>query len=101
MTGPVEGPPGEDPHDGTAGAAAAPTGAGDAAPLAAPQPAGASSRLAMDRRMLESLVCPATQSALDYDREAQELISRQAGLAYPIREGIPILLVGEARRLEA
>ncbi|SFI13416.1 Uncharacterized conserved protein YbaR, Trm112 family [Albimonas pacifica] len=67
---------------------------------AAPAPAGASSRLAVDRRMLEALVCPATQSALDYDREAQELISRQAGLAYPIREGIPILLVGEARRLE-
>ncbi|WP_339947431.1 Trm112 family protein [uncultured Albimonas sp.] len=50
--------------------------------------------------MLEALVCPATQSALDYDREAQELISRQAGLAYPIREGIPVLLVAEARRLE-
>ncbi|MDF2231217.1 Trm112 family protein [Albimonas sp. CAU 1670] len=50
--------------------------------------------------MLEALVCPATQSALDYDREAQELISRQARLAYPIRDGIPILLVEEARRLD-
>jgi len=90
MSGPVGPEHGRPEEGGTPGEEAAP-----AAPAAAP-----SSRLAVDRRMLEALVCPATQSALDYDREAQELISRQAGLAYPIREGIPILLVGEARRLE-
>lgn len=57
-------------------------------------------RLDAERRMLESLVCPVTQSRLDYEREAQELISRHARLAYPIRDGIPILLVAEARQLE-
>lgn len=67
---------------------------------AAPVATGASTRLAADRRMLEALVCPVTNAALDYDREAQELISRSALLAYPIRDGIPILLVSEARRLE-
>ena len=71
-----------------------------AASAGAPAPAAPSTRLAADRRMLESLVCPVTQAALEYDREAQELISRAAGLAYPIRDGIPILLVGEARRLD-
>ncbi|MEM1315892.1 MAG: Trm112 family protein [Pseudomonadota bacterium] len=50
--------------------------------------------------MLESLVCPVTQSRLEYEREAQELVSRHARLAYPIRDGIPILLVAEARQLE-
>jgi len=50
--------------------------------------------------MLEALVCPATLARLDYDRDAQELISRPANLAFPIREGIPILLVAEARRLD-
>lgn len=53
-----------------------------------------------DRRMLEALVCPMTQGPLDYDAEAQELISRSASLAYPIRGGIPILLVDEARKLD-
>ncbi len=53
-----------------------------------------------DRRMLEALVCPLTQSVLLYDAERQELISRPAGLAFPIRGGIPILLEDEARRLE-
>ncbi len=57
-------------------------------------------RLAADRRMLEGLVCPVTQARLDYDREAQELVSRQARLAYPIRDGIPVMLASEARRLE-
>ena len=57
-------------------------------------------RLTADRRMLETLVCPATQSRLDYDRAAQELISRKARLAFPIRDGIPVLLVGEARALD-
>ena len=53
-----------------------------------------------DRRMLEALVCPVTQSPLAYDAEAQELISRPAHLAFPIRGGIPIMLVDEARRIE-
>ncbi|MGB1160648.1 MAG: Trm112 family protein [Alphaproteobacteria bacterium] len=52
-----------------------------------------------DPKMLELLVCPLTKSTLAYDREAQELVSEQAGLAFPIRDGIPILLVEEARRL--
>lgn len=54
----------------------------------------------LDQKLLEILVCPLTKSSLDYDRERQELISRQAGLAFPIREGIPIMLVDEARPLE-
>ena len=52
-----------------------------------------------DPRLLEILVCPLTKSTLDYDAAAQELISRQAGLAFPIRDGIPIMLIGEAREL--
>ena len=55
---------------------------------------------AFDRRMLEALVCPATQNRLKYDPERQELISKGAGLAYPIREGIPVMLVDEARRID-
>ena len=54
----------------------------------------------VDRKMLESLVGPVTQRPLDYDREAQELISRSANLAFPIRDGIPIMLMEEARRLD-
>ncbi|MEC9435694.1 MAG: Trm112 family protein [Pseudomonadota bacterium] len=50
--------------------------------------------------MLETLLCPATQSRLDYDRAAQELISRKARLAYPIRDGIPVMLIAEARKLD-
>ena len=53
-----------------------------------------------DRRMLEALVCPETRAPLSYDAEAQELISKAAHLAYPIRNGIPIMLVDEARKLE-
>ncbi|WP_460273111.1 Trm112 family protein [Celeribacter sp. ULVN23_4] len=53
-----------------------------------------------DRRMLEALVCPQTHAVLSYDAEAQELISKTAGLAYPIRNGIPIMLVSEARKLD-
>ena len=53
----------------------------------------------IDRRMLEALVCPLTQSTLSYDAEAQELISKPAKLAFPIRNGIPIMLVAEARAL--
>lgn len=53
-----------------------------------------------DRRMLESLVCPLTRTGLDYLSDTQELVSKAAGLAFPIRDGIPIMLVGEARRLD-
>ncbi len=54
----------------------------------------------IDPKLLEILVCPLTKGPLDYDRQAQELISRQAGLAFPIRDGIPIMLVDEARSLD-
>jgi uncharacterized protein YbaR (Trm112 family) len=54
----------------------------------------------LDRRLLEILVCPLTKGPLSYDRTRQELISAQAGLAYPIRDGIPIMLVDEARTLD-
>jgi len=54
----------------------------------------------VDPKLLELLVCPLTKAPLEYDAEAQELISRQAGLAYPIRDGIPIMLPDEARPLE-
>ena len=54
----------------------------------------------MDHRLLEILVCPVTKGRLEYDREHQELISRAAGLAYPIRDGIAVLLESEARRLD-
>jgi uncharacterized protein YbaR (Trm112 family) len=53
-----------------------------------------------DRRMLEALVCPLTQAPLSYDAEAQELISKPAKLAFPIRGGIPVMLVDEARKVE-
>ncbi len=52
-----------------------------------------------DPKLLEILVCPVTKSTLDYDAVHQELISRQAGLAFPIRDGIPIMLIDEARKL--
>ena len=52
-----------------------------------------------DRRMIEALVCPQTQATLSYDAERQELISKKAGLAYPIRNGIPVMLVDEARTI--
>lgn len=55
---------------------------------------------AFDRRMLEALICPVSQGRLDYDAERQELVSKAAGLAYPIRDGIPVMLVDEARRLD-
>ncbi len=54
---------------------------------------------AFDRRMLEALVCPQTQATLEYDAERQELVSKAAGLAFPIRNGIPVMLIDEARRL--
>ena len=54
----------------------------------------------IDPRLLEILVCPLTKGPLEYDRAAGELISRKAGLAYPVRDGIPIMLAEEARALE-
>jgi uncharacterized protein YbaR (Trm112 family) len=54
-----------------------------------------------DRHMLEALVCPVTHATLRYDAEAQELISEAAGLAFPIRGGIPIMLLNEARQIRA
>ena len=55
---------------------------------------------AVDPKLLEILVCPLTKKPLRYDKEAQELISEDAKLAYPIRDGIPIMLVDEARHLD-
>lgn len=55
----------------------------------------------VDPKLLEILVCPLTKGPLRYDAERQELISDRAGLAYPIRDGIPIMLPDEARTLEA
>ena len=67
---------------------------GDDAPGDAPRASG------VDPRLLEILVCPVTRAPLEYDREASELISKKAGLAYPIRDGLPILLEEEARALD-
>jgi uncharacterized protein YbaR (Trm112 family) len=53
----------------------------------------------IDPKLLEILVCPLTKGQLIYDRERQELISKKAGLAYPIRDGIPVMLADEARTL--
>ncbi len=54
----------------------------------------------IDPKLLEILVCPVTKGPLEYDRAKGELISRKAGLAYPVRDGIPIMLPDEARQLE-
>ena len=54
----------------------------------------------IDPKLLEILVCPVTKGPLSYDRDAQELISEGAGLAYPVRDGIPIMLADEARKLD-
>lgn len=54
----------------------------------------------VDPKLLELLTCPLTKGLLTYDRESNELISERAKLAYPIRDGIPIMLVSEARKLE-
>ena len=54
----------------------------------------------VDRKLLELLVCPLTKTTLEYDAANQELISRAAKLAYPIRDGIPIMIPDEARQLE-
>ncbi|HYD44502.1 MAG TPA: Trm112 family protein [Phenylobacterium sp.] len=55
--------------------------------------------LEVDPRLLEILVCPVSHGRLDYDREKNELVSRAARLAYPIRDGVPVMLPGEAREL--
>lgn len=59
-----------------------------------------STRTDIDPRLLELLVCPVTKQALEYDRDKQELVSHAAKLAYPIRDGIPIMLPEEARKLD-
>jgi uncharacterized protein len=53
----------------------------------------------MDTKLLELLVCPVTKGPLDYDRKKQELVSRSARLAYPVRDGLPVMLESEARTL--
>lgn len=53
-----------------------------------------------DRRMIEALICPQTHATLEYDSKRQELVSRAAGLAFPIRNGIPVMLIDEARTLD-
>ncbi|MGV8937703.1 MAG: Trm112 family protein [Allorhizobium sp.] len=54
----------------------------------------------VDPKLLELLVCPLTKSRLTYDRENHEMVSEKASLAYPIRDGIPIMLISEARKIE-
>ena len=71
------------PPDETTGPATPPTGHG------------------YDRHMLEALVCPVTHTTLSYDAAAGELVSQAAGLAFPIRAGIPIMLIDEARQIKA
>ena len=53
----------------------------------------------LDEKLLEILVCPVTKGPLEYDREREELVCRSSGLAYPVRDGIPIMLESEARTL--
>jgi uncharacterized protein len=65
-----------------------------------PPPLAAGEPTRIDPRLLEILVCPVTKTVLEYDGAAQELISRAARLAYPIRDGIPIMLPEEARPIE-
>jgi uncharacterized protein len=64
------------------------------------QPTTGDSGRRVDPRLLEMLACPVTKTPLRYDAQKQELISDKAGLAFPIREGIPIMLVDEARKLD-
>ncbi|MBR9833887.1 MAG: Trm112 family protein [Alphaproteobacteria bacterium] len=61
----------------------------------------AAAQCGVDRRLLELLVCPVTRAPLVFDAEHCELVSRKAGLAYPIRDGLPIMLASEARDLDA
>ena len=64
-----------------------------------PVPDTAPSPVPVDPRLLEILVCPVTKGPLEYDREKQELVCRASGLAYPVRDGIPVMLESEARQL--
>ena len=64
------------------------------------RPAGSVDPKLVDPKLLEILVCPLTKGPLEYDSAKQELISRKAKLAYPIRDGIPIMLPEEARKIE-
>lgn len=57
--------------------------------------------LVLDKKLLQILVCPVTKAPLDYDEAKQELVCKASGLAYPVKDGIPVLLEGEARRLTA
>ncbi|WP_299562350.1 Trm112 family protein [uncultured Sulfitobacter sp.] len=57
-------------------------------------------KVEFDRRMLEALICPRTHTTLTYDAQRQELVSKAAALAYPIRNGIPVMLIDEARVIE-
>lgn len=66
-------------------------------PAATPNPRRSSE---VDPKLLEILVCPVTRGRLEYDRERGELISKAAGLAYPVREGVPVMLPEEARQLD-
>ncbi|GGK34027.1 Trm112 family protein [Salinarimonas ramus] len=68
-------------------------------PSGTPAESAAADPIAVDPKLLEILVCPLTKGPLEYDHAAQELVSRQAKLAYPIRDGIPIMLPEEARSL--
>lgn len=70
------------------------------APSGADKAAASEAAPGFERRMLEALVCPQTNGPLHYDAARQELVSRAAGLAYPIRSGIPVMLIDEARRLD-
>ena len=72
---------------------------GDVTP-ADPSETDAAPPVEVDPRLLEILVCPVTKTTLEYDRARGELISRKAGLAFPVRDGIPIMLPDEARRLD-
>lgn len=89
---------GEDPRTGPARGAGA-SGDGECAPAPAGQHPDAP-RPPIDRRMLEALVCPVTQGRLSYDPARGELVSKAAHLAFPIRNGIPIMLIDEAREID-
>ena len=69
-------------------------------PTSAPQTTPARAAGRVDPKLLEILVCPLTKTTLEYDAARQELVSRAAKLAYPIRDGVPIMLPSEARPLE-
>jgi uncharacterized protein YbaR (Trm112 family) len=72
---------------------------GEAAPVGAADAGDERSPREFDPRAIEALICPRTHARLDWDAERCELVSRKAGLAYPVRGGIPIMLESEARRL--